>query len=66
MNVQELQSKIFTIIKFSKCRVFPISMDIKAENEGQNFFHARKEGMPLTASIFAKLPTVHWHDVENS
>jgi hypothetical protein len=41
-------------------------MDIKAENEGQNFLHARKESMSLNASIFAKLTTVYWRYVENS
>ena len=63
---QITKSGIFRVIKFSKSRAFLISTDINAENEGQNFLYARKESIPLTASIFPKLITVHWHYVEIS
>jgi hypothetical protein len=64
MNVPKLQSGIFTIIKFSKSRVTRISTNINAEIEGQNFLYAHKESLPLTALVFAKLTTAHWHYVE--
>jgi len=51
-------------MKFSKSGAYPIPTDINAENEGQNFLYARKESEPLTASVFPKLTTVHWHYVE--